>query len=320
MTPSTTTSLEPALAQALSAISEAITALTRVLGGSRQPVAGATLTSSPAPASASAMASAPLAAGANGGVTAAAPASGAASTPAPAPAGGRSTARVATFNVLGASHTDAGGNKPGWATGVQRVPEMIQELRSGGVEIAGLQEFQPSQQQAFKAAKTGYELHGERDNVIAWRSDRYRKVGATSLTIPYFEGSPRKMPAVQLEDRATGKRVWVLNVHNPADTKAHPRNVANRREAERRERAFVEQLKQSGVPVLVVGDFNDNRESIDAMTAGGLTSVARPRQNASGIDWVFGSQGVNFANTTRDFGPRQDRTSDHPIVTTTATF
>lgn len=308
MTSSTTTSLEPALAQALSAVSEALTALSRVLGGSLQPAAGAA-----------------LAGGADGGVSAA-PVVAPVTVPtptrasAPGPVGGRSTARVASFNVLGASHTAAGGNKPGWASGVERVPNMIKELRDGGVEIAGLQEFQEPQQRAFAAANTGYELHGERDNVIAWKSDRYRKVGATSLTIPYFEGSPRKMPAVQLEDRATGKRVWVLNVHNPADTKAHPRNAANRREAERRERAFVERLTASGVPVLLVGDFNARDQMVDAMTAGGLTNVARPKQNASGIDWVFGSQGVNFADTTRDFGPRQDRTSDHPIVTTTATF
>lgn len=318
MTPSTTTSLEPALAQALSAVAQTLTTLARVLGGSMQPAAGAALAASPAasaapaPALAPAPATAAPAAGANGGVSVSA-------APVPGPRG-RSSAKVASFNVLGASHTAAGGNKPGWAAGVARVPEMIRELKSSGVEIAGLQEFQPSQQQAFTAANTGYELHGERDNVIAWKSDRYRKVGATSITIPYFGGSPRKMPAVQLEDRTTGTRVWVLNVHNPADTKAHRGNEGNRREAERRERAFVEQLRQTGVPVLVVGDFNDNQQSIDAMTAGGLTSVARPQQNANGIDWVFGSQGVDFANTTRDFGPREDRTSDHPIVTTTATF
>ena len=177
-----------------------------------------------------------------------------------------------------------------------------------------------AQQAAFRKAGTGYDMHGERDNVIAWKADRYAKVGESSLTIPYFEGSPRKMPAVLLQDRATGTRVWVLNVHNPADTKDHPQNAANRAEAVRRERAFVAQLEQTGVPVIVTGDFNDRDRATDAMTAGNLTRVARPTANANGIDWVFGTSGVQFSGTTRDNGPRVDRTSDHPIVITSATF
>ena len=70
----------------------------------------------------------------------------------------------------------------------------------------------------------------------------------------------------------------------------------------------------------MTGDFNDRERATDAMTAGNLTSVARPTTNANGIDWVFGTSGVQFAGTTRDTGPRQDRTSDHPIVITSATF
>jgi endonuclease/exonuclease/phosphatase family metal-dependent hydrolase len=145
-------------------------------------------------------------------------------------------------------------------------------------------------------------------------------VDSKSLTIPYFEGHPRKMPAVLLEDKATGQRMWVLNVHNPADTKAHPHNAANRAEALRREHAFVEQLKQSGLPVIVTGDFNDNKEARSGMTAGGLTKVADPAGNAGNIDWVFGTDGVSFASTVRDTAPREDKTSDHPLVVTTATF
>ena len=241
-------------------------------------------------------------------------------TPTQRGAGGRSTARVASFNVLGQSHTTAGGSKPhGWKSGTQRVPGMIAALRRHDVEIAGLQEFQEPQQRAFRAANTGYELHGERDNVIAWRADRYRKVGATSLTIPYFKGQPRRMPAVQLEDRQTGARVWVLNIHNPADVRGM-RNEPHRREAERRERALVARLEATGVPVIVTGDFNDRTDSVDAMTGGGLMNVA-PSSAANGsIDWVFGTRGVDFSQAVRDTSPSRERTSDHPIVVSNATF
>ena len=314
--PSNTVGLDPAIAQAIAGVARALGALTQVLGGGAGAGGGA----------------AQLAAGTIGSGPFAATGLPAQSTPtqvpAPAPVmptappnpGSPSTAKVATFNVLGSSHTNASGNKPDYASGVQRVPEMIQQLKKHDVEIAGLQEFQGDQQQAFRAANTGYDMVGERDNAVIWKADRYRKVGQTSLTIPYFKGKPREMPAVQLEDVATGTRVWVLSVHNPADTKSNPGNAGNRREAERRERAFIQNLEATGVPVIVAGDFNDDKQSTGAMTAGGLTTVADPKGNARNIDWVFGSRGVQFGATTRDTDPRADRTSDHPIVVTTATF
>ncbi len=244
-----------------------------------------------------------------------------ASADAPRAPGAPTRARVATFNVLGTSHTQGGGNKVGrYADDSKRMPDMVRQLTGNDIEIAGLQEFQEPQQRAFRAAAPGYEMHGERDNVIVWRADRYRKVADTSLTIPYHGGAPRKMPAVQLEDRATGRRVWVLNVHNPASTKSSPGNAGNRRESERRERELIAKLEATGVPVIVTGDFNDDEQSRSAMTRGGLTHVADPAGSARNIDWVFGTSGVQFGRTTRDTAPRDNGTSDHPIVYTTATF
>ncbi|MCW2920279.1 MAG: Endonuclease/exonuclease/phosphatase [Thermoleophilia bacterium] len=331
--PLNTAGLDPAIAQAIAGVVQAVNALVQALGGgagTAQLTSGSAMTSTPAPAISG---TAPLVGGADGGGPGApgaptqlpvqsptqTPVTQAPGTP-PGKAGGPSTAKVATFNVLGSSHTAAGGNKPGLRSGPERVPGMIRQLTGHGVEIAGLQEFQGDQQAAFKAAKTGFDMVAEKDNAVIWKADKYRKVGQTTLTIPYFEGNARKMPAVQLEDIATGKRVWVLSVHNPADTKDHPHNVKNRREAERRERAFIQQLEATGVPVIVAGDFNDNKEATSAMTQGGLTSVADPAGNAGNIDWMFGSRGVKFGATTQDRAPKQDNTSDHPIVVTSATF
>ncbi len=312
--PLQTAGLDPAIAQALGGVAQAIGALVQALGMA-QPTTGAQLAGAPGTGTA------PTVAGTAGGGPG--PGSGVpvqSPTQVPKQSAGSSTAKVATFNVLGSSHTNASGNKPEYASGVQRVPDMIQQLKKHDVEIAGLQEFQGDQQRAFKAAKTGYDMVGEQDNAVVWKADRYRKVGQTSLTIPYFKGKPREMPAVQLEDIATGKRVWVLSVHNPADTKSNPGNAGNRREAERRERAFIAKLEATGVPVIVAGDFNDDKQSTSAMTQGGLTTVADPKGTARNIDWVFGSRGVRFGATTRDTDPRTDKTSDHPIVVTTATF
>ncbi len=323
-TPLNTAGLDPAIAQALMAVAEAVSALVRILGGAAgmaQPATGAALTTAGMP-------SGVAGAGGGGGGRAAgapgAPVQGPTQTPVtqtpPGTTGGASTAKVATFNVLGASHTAAGGNNPGLASGAARVPGMIKQLMGHGVEIAGLQEFQESQQAAFKGANTGYDMVAEKDNAVIWKADRYKKVGQKSLTIPYFEGHARTMPAVQLEDLKTGTKVWVLSVHNPADTTGHRHNVANRREAERRERAFIKELEATGVPVIVAGDFNDDKEATSAMTQGGLTTVADPTGNARNIDWMFGSKGVQFGTTTKDNAPKQDKISDHPIVVTTATF
>ena len=141
---------------------------------------------------------------------------------------GAGSLRIASFNVLGSSHTSAGGNKPQFGSGVDRVPAMIEQLQRNRVDVAGLQEFQGDQQAAFRRAGTGYAMHGERDNVVIWREDRFRMVEHRSLTIPYHGGKPREMPAVLLEDLATGQRSWHVNVHNPADTKSSPNNGAHR--------------------------------------------------------------------------------------------
>jgi hypothetical protein len=314
-----------AVAQALTAVADVLAALARALTAAAGPTTAAPLNVAPASF------------GANGGMTAPgatapasapatftpAPASSTAAAPAPgtqARGGGSSTAKVATFNVLGASHTSSGGNKPQYRSGADRVPDMVAQLRKHDVGIAGIQEFQESQQRAFRAANTGYEMAGDRDNAVIWKADRYRKVDETSVTIPYFKGKPRKMPAVQLEDRTTGARVWVLSVHNPADTKSNPGNAGNRAESIRRERAFIQQLEATGIPVIVAGDFNDDKVARSAMEQGGLTHVADPSGSARNIDWVFGTSGVRFGATTRDTSPREDQTSDHPIVVTTATF
>jgi exonuclease III len=222
--------------------------------------------------------------------------------------------RMASFNVLGASHTAKGGKHASWKSGPERVPGMIKTLKDHDVDVAGLQEFQGSQQQAFKRAKSGYALSGSGDNQIAYRSDTFRKVGEKSLTIPYFNGQKRTMPAVQLQNKQTGTTMWVVNIHNPADTARFHKQGRFRAEALRRERAFIEQLKQSGMPVFIVGDFNDNTNPKQTLTAGKLMTSAAGNKR-SGIDQIFGSTGVSFSGWGSDRAPTRAQVSDHPIVT-----
>ncbi len=237
-----------------------------------------------------------------------------------AQAGRATSLQIASFNALGSSHTAAGGNKPGYRAGTTRTKDAVEYLDKHGVDVAGFQEFQGDQQAAFKRLKPGWKVVAEKDNAIVWNDSKFKLVKRQSLTIPYFEGQPRKMPVVQLEDRTTGAKFWVVDVHNPANTKAHPDNEANRDRATKLEQDLVKKLGAGGLPVFVVGDFNERAEARDKMTSVAGTVSAAPKQARTGIDWIFGSGGVKFSDYAFDTATQQSKTSDHPMVVATATF
>jgi hypothetical protein len=148
---------------------------------------------------------------------------------------------VASFNVLGASHTAGPDRRKFFGTGTARVGGQIAMLEERKVTIAGLQEFQKPQVYAFLArtggqwdAYPGMSL-GElmADNSIAWRKDTWEAVERRIVEIPYFGGHPRGMPYVLLKNRHTGHRVWILNVHNPANIGATSPASATRRSGSR---------------------------------------------------------------------------------------
>ena len=226
---------------------------------------------------------------------------------------GAGSFKLATFNVLGASHTDPGGNKRGYRSGVARVDGAVRTLRRHAVDVAGMQEFQPPQQRRFRELAPEYGVYGHADNAVVWRTERFRKVRTTSLAIPYFNGRTKQMPAVLLEDRTTGARTWVFNVHNPADTKDHPNQGAFRAEALRREQAFVRKLEARGTPVYLVGDFNAHDPAQQAMRDVGMSASTKVGDDTH-VDWLFGGAGTRFLDSTTDEATKRERISDHPIV------
>ncbi|MCW2924709.1 MAG: Type phosphodiesterase / nucleotide pyrophosphatase [Thermoleophilia bacterium] len=239
-----------------------------------------------------------------------------AATPAAQP-GGPASFTVASFNTLGASHTAGGTQHPGWRSGAARTPGMVDELRQHAVDVAGLQEFQGSQRAAFASANTGYDMSTAGDNSIVWKSDTFRLVQKSSLKVPYFEGKETEMPVVQLEHKATGKRAWFVNIHNPADTADHHKQGAYRAEAVRREQAYVAKLRATGLPVYLVGDFNDRSTAAKSLTAGGAATASAPASARPEIDWIFGAGPVQFTGSQADHSPERAQVSDHPIVVAT---
>lgn len=240
------------------------------------------------------------------------------------------TFRVASINALGDSHTRAGGNKPGYASGPARVHGLLGLLAAHQVDVVGLQEFEIPQRATFNHLAGAWDVFTGTErghDSIAYRTDVWEYVTGGTGTIPYFRGNPAPLPWVTLRHRDTGREVSFISVHNPTSNAQRGNNAAFRAEATRREIALVRDLAQNGNPVVLVGDFNERSEAFCMVTGGGDIgaanggsvggSCAPPPQ--AGIDWIFGTTDVDFSEYVRQQGGLVARTTDHPVVVASAT-
>ncbi len=240
-----------------------------------------------------------------------------------AAAAGNDSFTLASFNVLGDSHTVKGGNAPKkYGDSGKRIKGAIETLRKHDVEVAGLQEFQKSQRADFKKLAPEYDIataagDAKGDNAVIWRKDRFKMIEKRSVTVKYFKGKAKPMPVVLLEDLKTGKRAWVISVHNPVAKE----NAKYRRYDEKVEADYVAKLRaETGLPVYLVGDFNDHEEAKEPLTTtGGLTSF-HDGSFKLGIDQLFATPGVTFSNSLTDSSTRKAKISDHPIVVSETTM
>lgn len=245
---------------------------------------------------------------------------------------------IASFNTLGASHTRYGS----YPTYDVRTPGQVNLLNSYAVDVAGLQEFQRVQRDNFMAVSAGtYGIFpddatladttsefnkqvGPTENSIIWRNGTMEFVSASWVDVPYFTGT-RHMPIVLLRDRMTGRTAYFINVHNPASGVGYGDQAANRAAALAIERAKIIELRATGRPVFITGDFNDRAPAFCGLTFDKLsispdsipsTGCALPP--APGIDWVFAAGGARFTRYARDWKPKNMKLTDHPIVWTRA--
>jgi endonuclease/exonuclease/phosphatase family protein len=255
---------------------------------------------------------------------------GQAAAPAPtqtAPSGSGTGFTMASFNLLGSSHTAKGGHSPGMASGPERMPGALQILAQHQVSVAGLQEFQPDQRQAFQRLATGWAMYpglsmGRKagENSVAWRTDTWELVKPGLVDITYFNGRERPMPYVLLKNKQTGKQAYFSTFHNPANIGG---NMARwRTEATNREIRLFNQLEATGIPQFVTGDMNE-RDVYFCRVTGATRLVAAAGGSNNGscrppkpiqIDWIFGSPSVRFSGYTVDRSPLVRRTTDHPVV------
>ena len=237
--------------------------------------------------------------------------------------------RVASFNVLGASHTPAGGKR---AVGTTRIVWADQLLNRHHVDVAGLQEFQAVQYTKFMsitkgawAAYPGLQLKKiDSENSIIWRTAKFDLVSATTVNIPYFDGSPRAMPVVLLRDKASGMLTYFTNFHNPADTAQHHNQGHWRSIATDIETKLQNQLMRTGVPRVMTGDMNDRAAYFCALSVKSFVAAARPgtytrhgvchADKPRAVDWILGAQRQVYSNYVEDRSHLVDITTDHPVI------
>lgn len=241
------------------------------------------------------------------------------------------TLRTASFNLLGWRHTEPGGKHADMASGEQRTDWAVKLLDRNEIDVVGFQEFQPQQHDRF------YELVGttwdtypgnqlsrySMHNSIAWRTADWQLVEANTVPIPYFNGEIVPMPYVLLRNLSTNRLVWFANFHNPAEGKGRPNQQRWRDAATALQVQLANRLWESGVPLIMTGDFNERagyfcditRKAPMRAANGGSWGDARcaPPPNMM-IDWIFGSNFVRFSGYQVIRGRLVRKTTDHPLV------
>ena len=243
------------------------------------------------------------------------------------------TFKMATFNLLGSSHSQHGGSAARFGPGTQRMNGALQILAQHQISVVGFQEFQPNQRAAFRSRAKGWEMYpglsmGRRagENSVAWRSDTWEMVRPGLIPIPYFNGRIRPMPYVLLRNKQTGVQAYFSTFHNPANIGGNMQRF--RTEATTREIKLFNSLETQQIPQFVTGDMNERDEYFCRITgstpllaaAGGSNSGGCAPPKPTQIDWIFGSPGVQFTNYVIDRSPLVRRTTDHPVVVTGVTI
>ncbi len=240
------------------------------------------------------------------------------------------TFTVASFNLLGTSHTRPGGHSSKLASGPTRMRAQLGLLDEHGVDVVGLQELQLPQWNVLAERNDEWGVHpGGPDrhsvqNSVAWRRSVFTLVETHAIEIPYFFGRAREMPYVLLEHITSGQRVWVATFHNPADVFGTAERW--RATALRRESRLARRLAKTPYPVIFTGDMNERETYFCGLTAVTDLRSANGGSNAGGkcrppsptrIDWIFGTSWLTFTEYTEDDSPAVARTSDHPLLVAT---
>lgn len=240
--------------------------------------------------------------------------------------------RVATFNILGANHTENGSK--GFATYETRMKRTIRLIERRQFGIVGFQEYQIPQHEMFLRRTDGawgvypglQEGRRPVQNSIVWRKADWSIVEKKLYTIPYFGGRPVEQPYVKLRND-DGVEVWVINTHNPADSKGPAQR--HRDEAMAIQADLANKLKRTGVPVILLGDFNERDEAycyitgnsdLEAVNGGGWPNGRCDPPSWMRIDWIFASPSARVLNYVDLENANTRYITDHRVIFSDLSF
>lgn len=170
--------------------------------------------------------------------------------------------RIATYNVLGSSHTVGQGPEE---AGVERIEEAYDLITTKGFTVVGLQELQPDQRRKLvNLLGSGYGIFPKMDmdysgpgsmpaNSIIWDKSQVELVKGGSLKMPYYFNERRRdIPLVKLRHITSQQEFYVANTHDPAGFEyAKLRKLNADQHAQ-----DMDELAVEGLPLFFTGDFN----------------------------------------------------------------
>ena len=235
--------------------------------------------------------------------------------------------KVATFNVLFASHTD--GRHPrraAFAHSTVRTERAVGLFRRSGIDVAGLQELQRPARRTFRRLAPDFGIFAASTRSVVWRKDDFAFVDAHTIRTRTYRGRLARTPVVTLRQRATGQHLVVMSVHNPADTRGPAEAFRDEATQQQLAEALRHRRTADPVPLLVLGDMNARARFFCPFTASGEMHAAAGGSHVNGscnvpsftkgIDWIMGSTDVVFSRFRDDYDTR--RATDHPLITAVA--
>lgn len=248
--------------------------------------------------------------------------------PPPARRAAPTTFTLATANVLGNGHTRPYADSDGFAPSRVRAEWLARALLvQGPVDVVGLQETTEDQLRAIMRSTDGRysavpdpSRRGSVQTSLLYRNAVWR-VTRTRVVRSQFIRRALPRPLVQLQHKVTGRRIWVMSVHN-----APWGYQAQRNRATRVQLAEVARLEATGVPVFYVGDMNEKatilckvlrRTDLVSPLGGRLVGGScRPPRQRMRVDWIFGSDQARYSGYVASRHPLVRIATDHtmPIV------
>ena len=202
--------------------------------------------------------------------------------------------RIATYNVLGASHTPSTGPES-WRNRIKKSADLI---RNGSFTVIGLQELEPVQRTRLMEllgddwgispdqATFGNSPEVDARNSIIWDKRLVEAIDQSNLDMPaYFDGNRKQIPLVRFQMVESGELFNVANTHDPAKKQYAEQRLLNAQQ----HAADADRLVAEGIPLFFTGDFNSGF----AVRSEGNTTFNGERRN---LTWCVMTESGTMVN------------------------